>query len=105
MRSSSSTDIEDGGCCGGKTSGGGCCKSLPAVKPSQPPPSLSVADTYKTLSTHKNFDRATEPDELSTWLGRLHATPPAQEGRPQMEVEAASVMGVLKLFDRRFGRG
>jgi hypothetical protein len=42
---------------------------------------------------------------LSTWLGRLHATPPAHPGRAPMEVEAASVMGVLKLFDRRFGRG
>lgn len=76
---------------------------MPAAQPSQTPPSLSVADTYKTLSTHKNFDQAS--DELNTWLGRLHATPPAHEGRAQMEVEAASVMGVLKMFDRRFGRG
>ncbi|PBP24940.1 bZIP transcription factor HapX [Diplocarpon rosae] len=64
---------------------------------------LSCADTYKTLASHKNFDQAS--DELSTWLGRLHATPPAHPGRAPMEVEAASVMGVLKLFDRRFGRG
>jgi Minimal binding motif of Hap4 for binding to Hap2/3/5 len=91
------------GCCGGNASGGGCCKTLPTATPTQPPPSLSCADTYKTLSTHKNFDQAS--DELSTWLGRLHATPPAQAGRAPMEVEAASVMGVLKLFDRRFGRG
>lgn len=91
------------GCCGGNATGGGCCKSLPTAGPSQPPPSLSCADTYKTLSTHKNFDAAS--DELSTWLGRLHATPPHQPGRAPMEVEAASVMGVLKLFDRRFGRG
>jgi len=91
------------GCCGGKAAGGGCCKSLPVVAPSQPPPSLSCADTYKTLSSHKNFDAAS--DELSAWLGRLHATPPHQPGRAPMEVEAASVMGVLKLFDRRFGRG
>lgn len=91
------------GCCGGNAGGGGCCKSLPVAAPSQPPPSLSCADTYKTLATHKNFDQAS--DELSTWLGRLHATPPAHPGRAPMEVEAASVMGVLKLFDRRFGRG
>jgi hypothetical protein len=91
------------GCCGGNAGGGGCCKSLPTAQPSQPPPSLSCADTYKTLSTHKNFDQAS--DELSTWLGSLHATPPAHDGRAPMEVEAASVMGVLKLFDRRFGRG
>ena len=91
------------GCCGGNASGGGCCKSLPKASTSQPPPSLSCADTYKTLSTHKGFEQAS--DELSTWLGRLHATPPHHAGRAPMEVEAASVMGVLKLFDRRFGRG
>jgi hypothetical protein len=67
-----------------------------------PPPSLSVADTYRTLSTHKNFNQAS--DELNTWLGRLQPTP-QQAGRAPMEVEAASVMGVLKFFDRRFGRG
>ncbi|CAL3972107.1 unnamed protein product [Diplocarpon coronariae] len=96
------TDVPDG-CCGGSNGGGGCCKSMPVATPSQPPPSLSCADTYKTLATHKNFDKAS--DELGTWLGRLNATPPAHPGRAPMEVEAASVMGVLKLFDRRFGRG
>ncbi|KAE8446060.1 hypothetical protein EG329_012568 [Mollisiaceae sp. DMI_Dod_QoI] len=102
LRSSSNSVVPEG-CCGGNANGGGCCKSLPTAAPSQPPPSLSCADTYKTLATHKNFDQAS--DELSTWLGRLHATPPAHPGRAPMEVEAASVMGVLKLFDRRFGRG
>ena len=101
IRASSGSTPE--GCCGGNANGGSCCKSLPTATPSEPPPSLSCADTYKTLSTHKNFDEAS--DELSTWLGRLHATPPAHPGRAPMEVEAASVMGVLKLFDRRFGRG
>jgi hypothetical protein len=91
------------GCCGGNPNGGGCCKSLPTTTAPQPPPSLSCADTYKTLSTHKAFDQAS--DELSSWLGRLHATPPVHPGRAPMEVEAASVMGVLKMFDRRFGRG
>lgn len=102
LRASSNSSVPEG-CCGGITNGGGCCKSLPTATPSQPPPSLSCADTYKTLATHKNFDQAS--DELSTWLGRLHATPPAHPGRAPIEVEAASVMGVLKLFDRRFGRG
>lgn len=91
------------GCCGGNAAGGACCKTLSSAAPSQPPPSLSCADTYKTLSTHKNFDQAS--DEFSTWLGNLHATPPTHPGRAPMEIEAASVMGVLKLFDRRFGRG
>ncbi|KUJ06718.1 uncharacterized protein LY89DRAFT_692329 [Mollisia scopiformis] len=102
LRASSTSGVPEG-CCGGNAGGGGCCKSLPTAAPSEPPPSLSCADTYKTLATHKNFDQAS--DELSTWLGRLHATPPAHPGRAPMEVEAASVMGVLKLFDRRFGRG
>jgi hypothetical protein len=99
----SSGSAPPGGCCGGNAGGDGCCKSLPTAAPSQPPPSLSCADTYKTLATHKNFDQAS--DELPTWLGKLHAQPPAHAGRAPMEVEAASVMGVLKLFDRRFGRG
>ncbi|PQE24245.1 bzip transcription factor protein [Rutstroemia sp. NJR-2017a BVV2] len=102
MRASSTSAPPDG-CCGGNASGGGCCKTVQTAPPSQPPPSLSCADTYKTLATHKNFDQAS--DELNTWLGRLHATPPHHAGRAPMEVEAASVMGVLKLFDRRFGRG
>ena len=93
------------GCCGGNASGGGCCRSLPpaVAATSLPPPSLSCADTYKTLSTHRNFDQAS--DELSSWLGHLHAAPSHLVGRAPMEVEAASIMGVLKLFDRRFGRG
>jgi len=91
------------GCCGGNASGGGCCKSLPVAAPSQAPPSLSCADTYKTLSTHRNFDQAT--NELDSWVGHLHATPPLHVGRAPIEVEAASVMRTLKFFDRRFGRG
>ncbi|KAG9244704.1 hypothetical protein BJ878DRAFT_505033 [Calycina marina] len=101
MRAAGSAPAD--GCCGGNV-GGGCCKTFSSVAPIAPPPSLTCADTYKTLATHKNFDQAT--DELNTWLGSLHATPPEQvAGRAPMEVEAASVMGVLKLFDRRFGRG
>ncbi|RAL61590.1 hypothetical protein DID88_009628 [Monilinia fructigena] len=102
MRASSSSAPPEG-CCGGSSAGGGCCKTTQSAPSSEPPPSLSVAETYKTLSTHKNFDQAS--DELNTWLGHLHATPPQHAGRAPMEVEAASVMGVLKLFDRRFGRG
>ena len=103
IRESATTIATAEGCCGGNAAGSGCCKSLPVAAASHPPPSLSVADTYKTLSTHKNFDRAS--DELNTWLGRLHATVPHHAGRAPIEVEAASVMGVLKFFDRRFGRG
>jgi hypothetical protein len=104
-----SSPIAENGCCGGNAAGRGCCKNQNQNQnqmqtPARPPPSLSVADTYKTLSTHRNFEQAS--DELNTWLGRLHAAPqPQHAGRAPMEVEAASVMGVLKLFDRRFGRG
>ncbi|OJD12087.1 hypothetical protein AJ78_07264 [Emergomyces pasteurianus Ep9510] len=71
------------------------------------PITLSCADTYTALSRHPNFSRA--EDDLNNWLPRLHTLPnprdlPASNygGRPALEVEAASVMGVLKYFDRRF---
>ncbi|KJR88562.1 bzip transcription factor [Sporothrix schenckii 1099-18] len=120
------------GCCGGGGSGSGCCKdkkgapaapggassstststvvgpsgnvlAADAVKTSI---SLSCADAYKTLSSHRHFDEAT--DEISMWLPKLRAAPrhdpnaPAQ--RHPMEVEAASIMSVLKGFDVRFGK-
>lgn len=69
---------------------------------------LSCADAFTTLSRHPNFNRAS--DEISTWLPKLHTLPNPQDlalaeargGRAAMEVEAASVMGVLRYFDRRF---
>ncbi|KAI4153648.1 MAG: hypothetical protein LQ341_000508 [Variospora aurantia] len=64
-------------------------------------PTLTCADAYETLSRHPAFDRASE--ELSTWMPRL-ATVPGGRERTAFEVEAASVMGVLKFFDRRFGK-
>ncbi|KAI0017151.1 hypothetical protein F4780DRAFT_621029 [Xylariomycetidae sp. FL0641] len=95
-----------GGCCGGG-GGAGCCKSGQA---SVPPPNpatginLSCADAYKTLSSHRNFDRAA--DEIGTWLPKLRAAPRDTNtpARLPIEVEAASIMGVLKEFDVRFGR-
>ncbi|MCJ1409394.1 hypothetical protein MMC19_003475 [Ptychographa xylographoides] len=66
-------------------------------------PTLSCADAFTTLSRHPHFDRAS--DELGTWLPRLTTVPKGVEGRTAFEIEAASVMGVIKLFDRRFGRG
>ncbi len=120
------------GCCKSKSgSGAGPCRGLNAESIPQPslphassllhPPSsssstsalvparkegtayLSCADTYITLSRHPHYHRAT--DELDTWLGKLKTTLPTNEaGRPAIEIEAASVMGVLKFFDRRFGR-
>ncbi|KAJ8121556.1 hypothetical protein O1611_g10072 [Lasiodiplodia mahajangana] len=95
-----------GGCCGG-SAGSGCCKSAnPPAQTSNPSMgvSLSCADAYQTLSSHPGFDRAT--DELESWLPKLRAVPkPANTlGRTALDVETASIMGVLKEFDVRFGR-
>ena len=62
---------------------------------------LSCADTFETLSRHPAFDRASE--ELGAWMPKLTTVPGGVE-RTAFEVEAASVMGVLRFFDRRFGR-
>lgn len=125
-RSASGTP-SGGGCCGGKGADGGCCMSrnaptTPATRshPSMPPqpaipkPStpnsltLSCADAFTTLSRHPNFSKAS--DEISSWLPKLHTLPnprdlamaESRDSRAAMEVEAASVMGVLRYFDRRF---
>ncbi|CAK7270182.1 hypothetical protein SEPCBS57363_003974 [Sporothrix epigloea] len=121
-----------GGCCGGGGAGGGCCKdkksSAAAASVSSAAynggagsdlPSLasvtrgaahakknirlSCADAYKTLASHRHFDEAT--DEISTWLPKLRAAPRHDGNKPgPMEVEAASIMSVLKGFDVRFGK-
>ncbi|KAI1400911.1 hypothetical protein F4819DRAFT_352321 [Hypoxylon fuscum] len=95
-----------GGCCGG-SGGSGCCKSAGGAGTSSDSSSsisLSCADAYKTLSSHQNFEQAA--DEIGTWLPRLRAAPtqPNTATRPPIEVEAASIMGVLREFDVRFGR-
>lgn len=68
-----------------------------------PGPTLSCADTFTTLSRHPGYERAA--DEPVAWLPKLAAVPKGMEERTAFEVEAASVMGVLKYFDRRFGKG
>lgn len=105
-------DREQGGCCGGRGPGGGCCKSGPTPEritlPSLPSLGLSCAEAYQTLSSHRNFDRAA--DDMGSWLPKLKAAAPGrgsdnqQRGRHAIEVEAASIMSVLKEFDVRFGR-
>lgn len=104
-----------GGCCGGKGSGGGCCKAGPKPEkekislPSLPSLGLSCAEAYQTLASHRNFEKAA--DDIGSWLPKLKATPrggaqAAPPGRMMpIEVEAASIMSVLKDFDIRFGRG
>lgn len=107
---------KSGGCCGGGGPGG-CCKNkngdeaitrqMKDEKKTGTHLSLSCADAFKTLSSHRHFDEAT--DEIGTWLPMLKAVPrqdssvkPAE--RHPMEVEAASIMSVLKGFDVRFGK-
>ena len=91
------------------------CKSLAATKPSNPYPptlitrdrtdqtatqgsTLNCADAFTVLSRHPGFDQATS--ELTSWIPHLSTVPSATTA---FDIEAASVMGVLKLFDRRFG--
>ncbi|KAL4886328.1 hypothetical protein BJY04DRAFT_178878 [Aspergillus karnatakaensis] len=102
------------GCCGGKGADGGCCQTrAPAPRPAPAPTdraatplTLSCADAFTTLSRHPKFSRAS--DELTSWLPKLHTLPNPRDvshnaaSRAAMEVEAASVMGVLRYFDRRF---
>lgn len=101
-----------GGCCGGAGPGGGCCKSesAPPRLPSKEKLglSLSCAEAYQTLSSHKNFEKAA--DDIGSWLPKLRAAPKPGQTLPSpsrlpIEVEAASIMSVLKDFDIRFGRG
>ncbi|MCJ1453962.1 hypothetical protein MMC28_004312 [Mycoblastus sanguinarius] len=66
-------------------------------------PTLTCADTFTTLSRHPAFNQAST--ELGAWMPQLATVPTGAAGgqRTAFEIEAASVMGVLRLFDRRFG--
>jgi len=66
-------------------------------------PTLSCADAFTTLSRHPAFPQAS--NELGTWVSQLATVPGTgnTQGRTAFEIEAASVMGVLSMFDRRFG--
>lgn len=102
-----------GGCCGGSSASGGCCKQQPPQQQAQVKSetgggqklglSLSCADAYKTLASHRHFGEAAS--QIGEWLPRLRAAPAHMAGRQPIEVEAASIMSVLKGFDVRFGRG
>lgn len=106
-------DGASGGCCGGKGPEGGCCKTKNASKEKTTLPSLnslglSCAQAYQTLSSHRNFEKAA--DDIGSWLPKLkttsanHGPHASRHARMPMEVEAASIMSVLKDFDVRFGR-
>ena len=101
------------------------CKSVAASRTSLPPdpnkadeaptstqnetdrttePTLTCADAFTTLSRHPAFDQASS--ELGSWVPQLAAArkPASRPDRTAYEIEAASVMAVLKFFDRRFGK-
>jgi len=133
LAASRSASASTTGCTG--ASNGSCCQTRSATANANPNASnnpalssslrLSCADAYMTLSRHRNYARAS--DEMGTWLPKLHTLPALAESsqrwdggregqrreavdvdvvsRPAMDIEAASVMGVLKYFDRRFGKG
>lgn len=77
--------------------------------------SIPCAEAYKTLASHRHFEEAA--DDIGSWLPKLKALPVPRPGggnargygpggrRAPIEVEAASIMSVLKDFDVRFGRG
>jgi len=97
--------LNEGGCCGGNAGGGGCCKTKGSSQGGGRPITINCAETYKTLSSHRNFDRAFE--DLGTWLPKLRVVPQKDEaataGRPAVEIDAASIMSTLKFLDVRFG--
>jgi hypothetical protein len=95
----SENQTSDGCCGGGDAADGGCCRQ----QESKPTAILSCAEAYNTLKVHKNFDQAT--DNINEWLPKLHTTLPRYPGRAPLDIEAASVMNVIKYFDVRFGRG
>ncbi|CAF9930752.1 hypothetical protein IMSHALPRED_008272 [Imshaugia aleurites] len=91
------------------------CKSLATTRPLNPSQlspttksttnqaitqgsTLNCADAFTVLSRHPGFDQATS--ELNSWIPHLSKVPTATTA---FDIEAASVMSVLKLFDRRFG--
>jgi hypothetical protein len=101
--------LNGGGCCGGGLVGGGCCKTKGVKGASSQggrPIAINCAETYKTLSIHRNFEQAFE--DLGTWLPKLKVIPrnddvAAAAGRPAVEIDAASIMSTLKFLDVRFG--
>lgn len=102
-------------CCGGSKAGTSeCCQTQvpPVSKPkttalssSSGPPALNCADVYTTLSRHQAYSKAT--NDLASWMPKLHARSLMRTGnelkeRPAMEIEAASVMSVMRFFDKKY---
>ena len=67
-------------------------------------PTLTCADAFTTLSRHHAFSQAST--NFDSWVSQLSAVPgsASAEGKTAFEIEAASVMSVLRFFDKRFGQ-
>lgn len=67
-------------------------------------PTVTCADAFTALSRHPAYERASA--QLGEWLPQLQTTAKystGMENRTAYEIESASVLGVLRFFDRRFG--
>ncbi|SLM35039.1 bzip transcription factor [Lasallia pustulata] len=68
-------------------------------------PTVTCADAFTALSRHPAYERAS--GQLGEWLPQLQTIANhsrGMENRTAYEIESASVLGVLRFFDRRFGK-
>ena len=98
----------------GNPGGGGCCRVSKARDQTNPGATanteaarttVTCADAFTSLSRHPAYERASA--QLGEWLPQLHTTTTPLKGREDRtayEIESASVLGVLRFFDRRFGK-
>ncbi|KAF8423803.1 hypothetical protein EV426DRAFT_109365 [Tirmania nivea] len=118
---SSSSSNTRPGCCGGSIlkSGGGCCKTIKNEPcdnssntnldklPPMLPPSNSIyipcSAAYQTLARHRAFEKASMDDFPGLVRPLVIDGEGGQEGCPKVEV--GSLRDVLKMLDRRFGKG
>lgn len=89
------------GGCGGASGTGACCKQAPQPT-GRPALTLPCAEAITLVTGSRHFSRAAP--EIGEWLPRLRAAPAEVPGRAPIEVEVASIMGVLQGFEVRFGK-
>lgn len=99
-------------CCGKP---GTCCSGSESLDQTSPgvitytdaaQPTVTCADAFTALSRHPAYERASA--QWGEWLSQLQTTTShsrGMENRTAYEIESASVLGVLRFFDRRFGNG
>lgn len=99
--------------CRGKA--GTCCSGSESLDQTSPgaitytdaaQPTVTCADAFTALSRHPAYERASA--QWGEWLSQLQTNTShsrGMENRTAYEIESASVLGVLRFFDRRFGNG